>query len=64
MATKGRPPKTGTLIKRATVAYRFAPETVKAIKRGARKKKLSQTDYVENAVLDHLRKDGIIKGPE
>jgi hypothetical protein len=61
MAKRGRPRKTGDFVERVSVAYRFAPDTVKALKRGARKKKLSQTDYVESAVLDHLRKDGVIK---
>ena len=59
MAKRGRPPRNG--IARVAVTYRFTADTVKALQQGARKKKISQTAYVENAILDHLRRDGISK---
>jgi hypothetical protein len=43
------------------VNYGFQPSTVKTLQKVARKNKVTQTEYVESAVLDHLRKDGIIK---
>jgi hypothetical protein len=60
MAKRGRPPKGEDHVERISVAYRFAPETVKALKKGARKSKSTQTKYVENAVLAQLSKDGIV----
>jgi ribosomal protein S19E (S16A) len=58
---RGRPPKTGDFVERVSVAYRFAPDTVKALKKAARKHKTTQTEYVERTLLRQLERDGIIK---
>ena len=57
----GRPPKGQKHVKLARVNYRFAPDIVKALKKGARKKKCTETDYVELAVRTQLIQDGIIQ---
>jgi hypothetical protein len=49
MTRRGRPPKGEDYVERISVAYRFAPETVKALKKGARKKKLNQTQYAPSS---------------
>jgi hypothetical protein len=57
----GRPPKGEKYVELVRVTYRLEPETVKALKKGARKKKLTQTEYVELAVRTLLIQDGIIQ---
>ena len=57
----GRPPKGQKYVQLIRVHYRFASETVRALRKGARKSKSTQTQYVENAVLAQLSKDGIIE---
>ena len=61
MTRRGQPPKGEDYVERISVAYRFAPETVKVLKKAARKKKLNQTQYVESAILEQAVRDGIIK---
>jgi hypothetical protein len=64
MAKRGRPPRIGDFVERISVAYRFAPETVKALKKAARKHKITQTEFVEQAILEKVVRGGIIKpGP-
>lgn len=55
----GRPPKGQKHVEMIRVNYRFYPATVKAIEKAARKKKITQTEYVELAVLAQVEKDGI-----
>jgi hypothetical protein len=57
--TKGRPPKGVDYIPRGRASYRFPPELLKKIKQGARLKKVSQNAYVEQALRNQLKADGI-----
>jgi predicted HicB family RNase H-like nuclease len=55
----GRPRKDADYTPRKRVTYRLAPELVRAIKSGARRKKMSQTAYVELALQQWIKSDGI-----
>lgn len=59
MSRRGRPPKGEDYVERISVGYRFAPETVKVLKKAARKAKMNQTQYVEGAILERATKDGV-----
>jgi hypothetical protein len=54
----GRPPKGSNYVERRRVTYRLKPEMVQAIKKNARRRKISQTAYVELAVEELLATDG------
>jgi hypothetical protein len=54
----GRPPKNSNYVERKRVTYRLRPEMVQAIKKAARRRKISQTAYVELAVEELLKTDG------
>jgi hypothetical protein len=54
----GRPPKGSNYVERKRVTYRLRPEMVQAIKKAARRRKISQTAYVELAVEELLKTDG------
>jgi hypothetical protein len=56
MMVTGRPPKDSNYVERKRVTYRLRPEMVQAIKRAARRRKISQTAYVELAVEELLKK--------
>ena len=43
------------------VNYRFQPSTVKALQKVARKNKITQTEFVEQAVIEKIERSGIIK---
>ena len=51
----GRPPKDLNYVERIRVTYRLRPEMVQAIKKAARRRKISQTAYVQLAVEQLLR---------
>ena len=55
----GRPPKESGYIARKRVTYRLQPGLVQAIKRGARRRKIGQTEYVELALQEWIKSDGI-----
>jgi predicted HicB family RNase H-like nuclease len=57
--TRGRPPKGVDYIPRGRASYRFPPELLKKIKQAARLKKVSQNAYVEQALRNQLKADGI-----
>jgi uncharacterized protein (DUF1778 family) len=59
MTRRGRPPKGEDYVERISVSYRLAPETVKVLRKAARKRKLSQTQYVEKTILEQAARDGI-----
>ena len=61
MTRRGRPPKGEDYVERISVGFRFAPETVKVLKKAARGKKMNQTQYVEGAILERAERDGTIK---
>lgn len=56
---RGRPPKGKENRGRLTV--RLPVDTIKGIKRAAKRKKISQADYIDAAVRPALIADGIIK---
>lgn len=59
----GRPRKDSDYVQRIRVNYRFRPEIVKALHRAAKRKKISQTDYVEGLVRAGLEADGVLPKP-
>jgi uncharacterized protein (DUF1778 family) len=59
MTRRGRPPKGEDYVERVSVNYRLPPDILAAIKKAARRKKLSRTQYVLSAITDQLQKDGI-----
>lgn len=56
---RGRPLKGTENRERLTV--RLPPETIKGVKRAAKRKKISQADYIDAAVRPALIKDGLLK---
>ncbi len=56
----GRPGKGQKHIKLVRVNYRFNPATAKALEKAARRKGITLTEYVENAVLTQLKRDGAV----
>jgi hypothetical protein len=57
----GRPPKGQKHVEMIRVNYRFQPSTVKALQKVARKNKITQTEFVEQAVIEKIERSGIIK---
>jgi uncharacterized protein (DUF1778 family) len=57
----GRPHKDSDYVQRIRVNFRFRPEVAKAVAKAAKRKKLSQTDYVEAAVRAALEADGLLE---
>jgi hypothetical protein len=55
----GRPPKGEKYVELIRATYRLEPGTVKALKKAARRNKLSQSAYIEIALKAQFRKDGI-----
>jgi predicted HicB family RNase H-like nuclease len=47
---RGRPPKGADYTPRKRANYRFPPDLVEAIKRAAKRKKMSQNAFVEAAI--------------
>jgi hypothetical protein len=58
-ARRGRPPKGADYVQRIRVTHRLPPELVKALKKTARRKRLSQTEYVELALQTQIEKDNV-----
>ena len=59
----GRPPKESGYVARKRVTYRLQPGLVQAIRRGARRRKISQTAYIELALQEWIKSDGIQMPP-
>jgi hypothetical protein len=51
----GRPPKDSNYVERKRVTYRLRPEMVQAIKKNARRRKITQTAYVELALEEWIK---------
>ena len=60
---RGRPPKESGYVARKRVTYRLQPGLVQAIRRGARRRKISQTAYIELALQEWIKSDGIQMPP-
>ena len=50
----GRPPKGEKYVQLVRVTYRLPGELVKALKKTARRKKLSLSEYVERAITERI----------
>lgn len=56
---RGRPPKGPDYVERIRVTYRLHPDTLELLRSAARKMNLGLTAYVEHAVRNQCRVDGV-----